>query len=242
VTPSTLTESQRRQLDQQGFLVLPAAIDARTAADVARRFDSLIAAEGDRAGSEFQQEQGTNRLANLVDKDRLFDACWTHPLQLAAVAHVLEWAEFKLFSLNGRSAVPGQGHQPLHADWSGPYRPGEHQVCNSLWMLDDFTADNGATRVVPRSHRWAQSPEAPVEATHERHPDEVAVIGEAGTCVVFNAHIWHGGTTNRTDRPRRALHAFFGRREHPQQLLQREHLRPETISRLNASQRYLLDV
>ena len=59
---------------------------------------------------------------------------------------------------------------------------------------------------------------------------------------MFNGHLWHGGTTNNTDRPRRALHAAFLRREHPQQTVQRDYLRPETIRQLSSSQRYLLDV
>jgi ectoine hydroxylase-related dioxygenase (phytanoyl-CoA dioxygenase family) len=76
----------------------------------------------------------------------------------------------------------------------------------------------------------------------DRHPDEVLLLGEAGTCVVFNAHLWHGGTANRTDRPRRALHAAFVRREQRQQTVQRDYLRPETLKQLTSSQRYLLDV
>ena len=67
-------------------------------------------------------------------------------------------------------------------------------------------------------------------------------LRDAGTCVVFNGHLWHGGTTNNTDRPRHALHAAFLRREHPQQTVQRDYLRPETIRQLSSAQRYLLDV
>jgi ectoine hydroxylase-related dioxygenase (phytanoyl-CoA dioxygenase family) len=115
-------------------------------------------------------------------------------------------------------------------------------VCNSIWLLDAFTEENGATRVVPGSHRWGKRPGDVMTDTTDQHPDEVLLLGEAGTCVVFNAHLWHGGTENKTDRPRRALHAAFVRREHRQQTVQRDYLRPETVKELTSAQRYLLEV
>jgi ectoine hydroxylase-related dioxygenase (phytanoyl-CoA dioxygenase family) len=60
--------------------------------------------------------------------------------------------------------------------------------------------------------------------------------------VVFNSHTWHGGTLNRTDKPRRALHSYFCRRSHPQQLNQRQYLSPATIASFGPEIRYLLDV
>jgi ectoine hydroxylase-related dioxygenase (phytanoyl-CoA dioxygenase family) len=241
-TRATLGPTQREQLDEEGFLLVPEALPPATTAALAARFDELVDVEAELAGIEVHQEEGTARLANLVDKDALFDRCWNHPLQLAAVAHVLGWNELKLHSLNGRAALPGQGDQGLHADWSGAVEVGSYQVANSLWMLDDFTARNGATRVVPGSHRWGQSPADGMADPRAPHPDEILITGEAGSCVVFNAHLWHSGTHNHTGRPRRALHGAFVRREHKQQTVQREYLRPETIRRLSASQRYLLEV
>jgi ectoine hydroxylase-related dioxygenase (phytanoyl-CoA dioxygenase family) len=241
-TRSTLTQAQIDQLDQQGYLPLPGALDAATVEALKTRFDEIVALEADRAGIEVSQEKGADRLANLVDKDRLFDRCWNHPMQLAAVAHVLGWHELKLFSLNGRAALPGEGHQALHADWREAVQPGSYQVCNSIWLLDAFTEANGATRVVPGSHRWGARPSDRMADPADPHPEEVLLLGEAGTCVVFNAHLWHGGTANKTDRPRRALHGAFVRREHRQQTVQLDHLRPETIHQLTSSQRYLLEV
>jgi ectoine hydroxylase-related dioxygenase (phytanoyl-CoA dioxygenase family) len=241
-TRSTLTQAQTDQLDQQGYLPLPGALDAATVEALNTRFDEIVALEADRAGIEVSQEKGADRLANLVDKDRLFDRCWNHPMQLAAVAHVLGWHELKLFSLNGRAALPGEGHQALHADWREAVQPGSYQVCNSIWLLDAFTEANGATRVVPGSHRGGARPSDRMADPTDTHPEEVLLLGEAGTCVVFNAHLWHGGTANKTGRPRRALHGAFVRREHRQQTVQLDHLRPETIQQLTSSQRYLLEV
>jgi ectoine hydroxylase-related dioxygenase (phytanoyl-CoA dioxygenase family) len=241
-TPSILDQDQRARLDEDGFLALPGALRDSEVALLREKFDELSALEGDRAGTEVHQEAGTARLANLVDKDPLFDLCWNNPLQLAAVAHVLSWHEFKLSSLNARAALPGHGLQNLHADWGQGVQPGNYQVCNSIWMLDDFTPDNGATRAIPGSHRRGHRVKDEIDDPMAPHPDEMLLTGPAGTCVVFNSHVWHGGTVNKTNTPRRALHGYFCRREHTQQLVQREHLRPETLTRLSPVQRYLLEV
>ena len=74
------------------------------------------------------------------------------------------------------------------------------------------------------------------------YPDEVKVLGLAGTVVIFNSHLWHGGTRNDSGRPRRALHSYFCRRGLKQQLDQRAYLRPETSARLSPAARYILGV
>jgi len=141
-----------------------------------------------------------------------------------------------------RRAPTGQGHQNLHGDWGGPVEPGDYQVCNSIWLLDDFTTANGATRVVPSSHRFGTVPRLALPDPAAPHPDEVLVTGPAGTVVVFNSHLWHGGTQNRSDRPRRALHSYFTRRGHGQQLDQKKYIRPQTLATLCPAARFILDV
>ena len=130
----------------------------------------------------------------------------------------------------------------MHADYGSPIWPAEFQVCNSIWLLDDFTASNGATRVVPGSHRARTVPRLALPDPAARHPDEVLVTGPAGTVVVFNSHLWHGGTQNRSDRTRRATHAYFTRRGHGQQLDQKKYIRPQTLAALSPAARFILDV
>ena len=170
----------------------------------------------------------------------MFDPCFTDSRVLACISHVL--GDFKLSSLNFRAALPGHGLQPLHADYGSPVRPGEYQVCNSIWLLDDFTADNGATRVVPGSHRFARRAREALADPAAPHPDEIRLVAPAGTVVVFNSHLWHGGTLNRSDRARRALHSYFTRRANGQQLNQKKYIRPETLARLSPAARFILDV
>lgn len=240
VTDDTLTESEKAQLDRDGFLPLSGVMSAGQVAACNERLAELTAREAERAGIEVHQEAGADRLADLVNKDPLFAICFSHPRLLAAMRHVL--GEFKLSSLNSRAALPGHGRQPLHVDFASPVPPGEYRVCNSLWLLDDFTAENGATRVVPGSHRRGTMPKDEMDDPADPHPEEVQVIAPAGTVVVFNSHLWHGGTENRSASPRRAMHSYFCHRDLPQQLDQREYIRPETRRRLTPAQHFLLDV
>ncbi|HEU5389855.1 MAG TPA: phytanoyl-CoA dioxygenase family protein [Streptosporangiaceae bacterium] len=240
VTGASIDARTSEQLDRDGYAPLPGMLSAAQLTAIRGRLTGLLAAEGDQAGLEVHQENGADRLADLVNKGAMFDPCFTDPRLLACVAHVL--GDFKLSSLNFRAALPGHGLQPLHADYGGPVWPGEFQVCNSVWLLDDFTADNGATRVVPGSHRFTKRAREALDDPAAPHPDEVRLIAPAGTVVVFNSHLWHGGTMNRSDQPRRALHSYFTRRANGQQLDQKKYVRPQTLARLSPAARFILDI
>ena len=232
-----LDPSEKRQLDELGYLVLPAFVPPPLLAELRDRVETLLAQEGSEAGSEFRAEPGTRRLANLVDKGAIFAELVSMPRILACIEHVIG-PDYKLSSLNARSTNPNNGaSQPWHADSGAIADERGYWVCNSLWMLDDFTVENGATRMLPRSHAWRRLPEPGNTATMR---GEELVTGEAGTVVIMNAHMWHGGTANRTDRCRRALHAFYTRNDKPQQQYQKALLRPQTVAALTPLQRRVL--
>jgi ectoine hydroxylase-related dioxygenase (phytanoyl-CoA dioxygenase family) len=232
-------EVQRAQLDEAGFVVLEGLMSAELLDALRARVAELYALEGDRAGEEFKQEPGCLRLANLVDKGAVFERVIARPEILACVGHVLG-PRFKLSSLNARTALPGCDSQPLHADMGAIRDEQGYWVCNSVWMLDDFTPDNGPLRVVPGSHRWGRLPQDTMADLRAPHPDEVQVTGRAGTVVVMNAHLWHGGHAHRASTPRTAIHAFYCRWDKPQQQHQKALLRAEVQERLGPDLRRLL--
>jgi ectoine hydroxylase-related dioxygenase (phytanoyl-CoA dioxygenase family) len=235
-----MTQLEQRRLDTDGYLVLENFVDDTYLDQLRTRVEQLYQAEGENAGSEFRKEPHARRLANLVDKGEVFERLIAFPRILELVGHVLG-PKFKLSSLNARSADPFSPEaQPLHCDAGAV--PDEHGywVCNTIWLLDDFTADNGPTRIVPGSQRWGTLPQAMFADPAAPHPDEVHVLAPAGSVVVMNTHAWHGGTRNRTAHPRRALHAFYCRWDKPQQQYQKKLLRPETQQRLSPELRRLL--
>jgi ectoine hydroxylase-related dioxygenase (phytanoyl-CoA dioxygenase family) len=242
VTDQTLTPQQRQELDERGFTIFYNVIDPAWLAELRDAFERITEAEGPDAGKEVSQMVGIRRLADLVNKGEVFDRIYTNPLVLAAARQVIA-RPFKIHSLNGHDPLPGHGQQSLHPDWGGERDDlSVFSVMNSLWMLDDFTAENGATRIVPGSHRWPGHPRDQLADLKDTHPQEIYIEAPAGSVAVFNGHTWHGSTNNRSQRSRRVYHCAFVAREYPQQTDQRKYLRPETAARLSPAARWVLDV
>lgn len=235
-----LSEEDRRQLDEEGYLVLEDLMGLDMLETLRARIDQLFAEEGDQAGSEFKQEPNARRLANLVNKGEIFQRTIENPRVVACMAHVLG-PKFKLSSLNVRAAGPNSDcGQPLHADSAAVADDRGYWVSNSVWMLDDFTTENGAIRLIPGSHRWRRLPQDALADPTAPHAGEVLLTGRAGTVAVMNAHVWHGATANRTSGQRRAMHAFYTRRDKPQQQYQKKLLSAGVQATLSPSLRELL--
>jgi ectoine hydroxylase-related dioxygenase (phytanoyl-CoA dioxygenase family) len=97
----------------------------------------------------------------------------------------------------GIEIAPGETAQALHCD-DGVYplpRPHKEVIINTMWALDDFTEANGATRVVPGSHKWTDA--RPNDAT-----PVVQAVMPAGSVMLFVGSVYHGGGANMTDKPR----------------------------------------
>src|SRR5690606_25138458 len=151
-----LNQEEKDFLDQNGYLNLGKILSDDQLIAIREKIGELLEKEGKNAGKELMdspyirhpKESGADRLADLVNKGAEFDVFYTHPKVLAAIFHVLG-ENIKLSSLNFRAAKPGAGLQKLHVDWHESVSAGDYKVCNSIWLLDDFSIQNGATRVVP---------------------------------------------------------------------------------------------
>ena len=235
-----MTDDEKRQLDEQGYVLLRGLIETDLLQALKHRIAELFDEEGPHAGHEFKQEEHAHRLSNLVDKGEVFQRAVILPGLLDYVRHVLG-PGMKLSSLNARSADPhSEDGQPLHVDMGAIPDEQGYWVCNTVWMLDAFTTENGATRMVPGSHKWGTRPQDVMANPMAPHPDEILLTGEAGTIAVMNAHMWHGGTANRTGAPRLAMHAFYCRSDKPQQQYQKRLLRPEVQAGMGPDLRRLL--
>lgn len=244
-----LTQKEITSLEKNGYLALGQLLSADEVEAVNGRIAELMQTEGERAGAELMEskyirhprEEGADRLADLVNKGAIFDIFYTHPRVLAAVNAVLG-AQFKLSSLNYRAAKPGKGLQKLHVDWKNTVVDGQYKVCNTIWLLDDFVENNGATRLVPGTHRGSLLPDEAMDDPFEKHPDEILIQAPAGSVFVFNSHVWHGGTSNHTPKDRRSIHSYFCTSDQPQQIDQRRYITPETRQRIGLEGQRILDV
>lgn len=249
VSPDLLSVEEKTFLDTQGYLNLGPILSAKELESIRLRIAELITLEGERAGKELRDstfvrnkiDEGTERLSDLVNKGAEFDIFYSHPRVLAAISHVLG-RNMKLSSLNYRAAIPGAGLQKLHADYPDAVPPGDYRVCNSIWLLDDFSEKNGATRIVPGTHLHQQLPHDVMENPMDSDPDEIILEAPAGSVVIFNSHVWHGGTTNTTNQLRRAVHSYFCRRDQPQQIDQKAYILPETLNRISPAAAQLLGI
>ena len=237
--PQPLTPDQREALDDRGYIILKNAIDPLWLERLRRAFDAIYEREGNKAGIEVNQIEGVRRLADLANKGEVFDQVYLLPRLLSAVAYVLQ-RPFKLHSLNGHDPLPNAGLQALHLD--GDRADGSYSVVNSMWMLDDFSRNNGATRVVPGSHKKRGKIDDYVADRMADHPYQCHLEAPAGSIAVFNGSVWHSSYHNRSGHRRRTLHCAFIAREYEQQTNQRQYLRSATTERLSPLARYILDV
>jgi ectoine hydroxylase-related dioxygenase (phytanoyl-CoA dioxygenase family) len=180
-------------LDRDGYCIVPNLLSAEATAAARASLADVLAATP--LGRNSFEGFKTQRVYALFAKTRAFDQPAIHPLLLGVLDRVL--GHYQLSAPTGIQIGPGEVAQTLHRD-DGIYPlPADfpNVVVNTMWALDDFTAVNGATRLVPGSHCWVDR--AP-------GPDDAVVTAEmpAGSVLFYVGKIWHGGGANTTDRPR----------------------------------------
>jgi ectoine hydroxylase-related dioxygenase (phytanoyl-CoA dioxygenase family) len=148
------------------------------------------------------------RVWNLLNRDPVFSDIAEHPLALSLVRAVIGWPAL-LSNISGNITAPGAARGVLHADqifvpepWSS-----EPQGINVAWCIDDFTAENGATEVVPGSHLWNRAP-----TMDDADVEMVPAVAPAGSLFAFESRIWHRtGANVSKDRWRAAVFPFYTR-------------------------------
>ena len=128
--------------------------------------------------------------------------------------------------------------QDLHVDVERDSK--DLPMAGFILMIDDFRAENGATRFIPGSHRWPEVPRDRMRDCKADYDTQTLACGPAGSMIVFNGSIWHGHCANTTDQPRRSIQGYFVRRDAQSGINQSSRIRPETFERLSPLARYLL--
>lgn len=194
----------KERFERDGFVVLERLIPPK---EVAALRDALLRVEAEHgfgyAKTSFEGYK-TVRINNLLVYDELF---WQVPLQpvVLQLAESILDRELLLSSLCTLTLGPGQDEQPLHEDTQQiPLpRPRPTLAVNAVWALSDFTEENGATRIVPGSHRFDGPPPYGSEA------QTVAATMPAGSIMLFDSTLWHKGGANRTDARRFAISCYY---------------------------------
>jgi ectoine hydroxylase-related dioxygenase (phytanoyl-CoA dioxygenase family) len=188
-TVDTVTEALLRD----GFVVVEGMLDLDNVGEKRHHLKALLA--DTEVGTNSFLGHRTRRVFALLAKVRCFDDAVVDPLVLGVLDQIL--THYQLCVATAIEIAPGETAQTLHADdgvYPLPTSAGPLTV-NTMWAIDDFTAANGATRLVPGSHRQDE------KRTAESQAEQTADM-PSGSVLLYLGSLWHGGGANHTDRPR----------------------------------------
>ena len=181
------------RMSRDGYCVIPAVLDRENVQGLRTAIMELAAAE-DRQGTAWRSN-GNQRIFALLNKGREFVSLAEHSAGLGMIEDLLG-PYVLLSSITAHIVRPHNVPQQLHADqdyvsppWSRPF------VVNLIWVLDQFTRENGATVVLPGSHGEGGPPPSAGSGRFA----EVHVQADPGSVIVLDGRVWHGSGRNTRD-------------------------------------------
>jgi ectoine hydroxylase-related dioxygenase (phytanoyl-CoA dioxygenase family) len=183
----------REQLHRDGYVLLRRAIPGEWLDELRTTFDA-----GVKPSHQWPVPREASWRLSLLDLDSKVQTVCRLPKMLAVVGALIG-ERFFLSQVEGREPLAGSGHQGLHRDLSA-HRPGD--TVNALAYFDNYDSENGATRIVPGSHRPTQG-DPPFDFNDESR--SVRLSGSAGDILVFDADLVHAGSLNSTGARRRSI-------------------------------------
>jgi ectoine hydroxylase-related dioxygenase (phytanoyl-CoA dioxygenase family) len=193
VLTSKAIDAHVAAIERDGWTIIENAIEPDLLEALAADLLRLEATLGIEPAHNPFEGRHTVRIYNLLVHGEHFQRIPVHENVLPVVEGVLDGGCL-VSSLSSISIDPGETAQPIHADdqlipLAKPHVP---TVCNSMWALTDFTEANGATRIIPGSHRRDHSP------IYGKHYDSIAAEMAKGSVLVWHGSLWHGGGANRS--------------------------------------------
>ena len=197
----------------QGFCVIPELLDV---SQLQRQRAALAPwIEDGPMGRNVFEGTRTHRIYAMLAKNPVFAELVAHPISLAWAEHYLGQSCL-LSACLAIDLQPGESAQPWHTDDGHTSLTPPHDLLgvSTFWALDDTTVENGATEVLPGSHRWSEtefpgmlkdqdfSTEDDVTDDPGAHPDAVKVTMPAGSLMIARGDLWHRGGANRSDTAR----------------------------------------
>jgi len=183
----------RDALARDGYVLLRSAIPREWLDSLRAAFDENI-----QPSEKWPVPRGFGWRHSLLDLDAKVQAVCRLPAMLDVVGAMIGNRYF-LAQVEGREPLAGHGHQDLHRDLSA-HRAGD--TVQALAYFDDFGPHNGATRLVPGTHR-PEDPHTPVPPEAESVAMQIA--GHAGDILVFDADLLHAATINPSGARRRTI-------------------------------------
>jgi ectoine hydroxylase-related dioxygenase (phytanoyl-CoA dioxygenase family) len=186
-------ESSVGRIEEAGYVILPDAIESPLLDALRTDLERIEREEGIKPAENVFEGTRTVRIYNLLARGKIYESIPVHENVLPIVERVLDRGCL-VSSLSSIAIDPGETPQPIHADDQLIPLPRPHVpiVCNTMWALTYFTEENGATRVVPGSHKQDRAP------SFGESVAAVAASMRRGSVLVYNGSLWHGGGANAT--------------------------------------------
>jgi ectoine hydroxylase-related dioxygenase (phytanoyl-CoA dioxygenase family) len=196
LSAATITD-HAAQVAETGYTVLEGVIEEDLVDAIAEDLLRLERDLGIVPADNLFEGLRTVRIYNLLVHGELYQRIPVHPSVLPVVEAVLD-PGLLISSLSSIAIGPDESAQMLHADDQLIPLPRPHLpiICNTMWAITDFTDENGATRLVPGTHRATTVPE--LGTAYETIPAEMS----KGSVLVWVGSLWHGGGANRTGERR----------------------------------------
>jgi hypothetical protein len=150
----------------------------------------------------------TRRTGSLIARSPSFRPLATHPLISGTLDRVLgdHATSYQLHLTQVIDIGPGEPGQLVHRDqWAFDFFPfpvGYEVECHVMWAMSDFTDSNGATRVIPGSHKWE-------DKLRPGYEDTVPAEMAKGSVFVYIGSVYHGGGANRSDGRRLGINVGY---------------------------------
>ena len=195
-------------LDERGYCIIPSVIPVEKADQVRTILERILADEA----NEISREKRTQRVARIAVKHPIFVELMCHPLIVALWRRYLD-PDMICSTWTANTTYPGYNRIGWHSDW--PYQrlnqpwPTDRISGQTMWLLDDFSADNGGTGIIPSSHRKGHRP-AP-EMASDWYPDGEILTGVRGSVMVMHGATWHTARPNTSNAARSALLGMYTR-------------------------------
>ena len=189
-------------VERDGFVVIENRISPELIAEI--KEDLIPRFEYESGRNNFEGFK-TQRLYAFFEKSLVCNPLVEDSLILGCLDRIFE-PNYLLSQLQAINILPGESQQPLHPDdafYRVP-RPRPPLGAATIWAIDEFTEENGATVVIPKSHLWDDR--LPTEADLK---DLQPVVMPAGSVVFFVGTLWHGGGANRSDAARLCVSAQY---------------------------------
>jgi ectoine hydroxylase-related dioxygenase (phytanoyl-CoA dioxygenase family) len=205
------------QIKKKGFVLIPNLLSK----EICEKYKKLLENYYKKYSSKYVNSKSKNGtlsdkslekvVFNLHNKDLSWFELFENSIILRILDVILKEGSYKnsepyyLNNISARCPLKGNPGQQIHVDSNLP-GVNYNLITNVMWYFDDVNEENGTTVVVPGSHKFLN-----YANNNKKIKNKFYVKAKKGSVLIFNANLWHGGSSKSTDNTRWALALGYAR-------------------------------